>query len=327
MADLPLSDRPLLVVGAPRMGTTWVAGVLSRAEGAALVNEPDNEWPNAFALKAKLSLGRFPVLHEGDEPPPSYEALWRRAFAGYTQTRTREAIARRLGGGEGAMPDLWRALCDHANPRVSPRLRVLAALSAAPSRRVRANLVVVKSVHAALALDWLAARLGPRVLVVLRHPLNVVASWLALGWGGCALDTHPKIRERHADRWGLPRLGEDASPLSRVAWEVGLFTSVLRAGVEEHEDWVGVTHDSLCTDPAGGFRELFDRLGMAWTEAAGAFLEEANRPGEGYATARVAAGLPGLWRRRLTREQVLEAWSVLSGVQAPWVEELARDLA
>jgi len=321
------SDQPLLVASAPRTGTTWVARALSVADGATLINEPDNEWPNPFALKAKLSLGQYPVLEEGDRAPFDYDRLWERAFAGFRPPRFRTAAARRLGG-ERANADLWRALCDHAGPRVSSRLRLLMLGARPPSRRdPRAKgPVVVKSVHAPLALGWVAARFRPRVVVVLRHPMNVIASWEELGWGSCALETNPEVRRRFGARWGLPELDPGASRLERVAWQVGLFTCALQAGLDVHGDWVAISHESLSADPAGGFRNLYSQLGLEWTDLAGAFLRESNRPGTGYSTFRVAAEQPGRWRRRLTPEQIREAWSVLSRIEAPWVERIAGDL-
>lgn len=68
--------RPVLIAGAPRTGTSWVGQALSFAQDSCFVNEPDNENEDPFALKAKLSLGRFPVLAPGDAAPPAYERLW-----------------------------------------------------------------------------------------------------------------------------------------------------------------------------------------------------------------------------------------------------------
>lgn len=309
------------------MGTTWVAEALSFAPGAAWINEPDNEWPDPFALKAKLPLGRFPILDPRDPDPPDYLELWKRAFAGFRQGGPLRALADRMENWQKTRRDLWRALCDHANPRVAPWLKVLVSLARPPSRPVGSELVVVKSVHAQLALEWLASRFGPRVLVVLRHPFNTIASWLEFGWGGCYLDTHPKVRERFAARWGLPDVPAGRSLVSAVTWEVALFTSVLQAGVDDHPDWLAVTHESLCTDPIGGFQKVYADLGLTWNRDAERFVRESNRAGTGYETARVAAEQPDRWKRRLSREQVREIWSLLSRIRdASWIDRVARDV-
>lgn len=120
-------------------------------------------------------------------------------------------------------------------------------------------------------------------------------------------------------------LDRGASPLAQAAWEVGLFTCTLEAGAERPDRFVA-SHERLCLDPREGFRDLFAQLGLPWSDRVEAFLAESNRPGAGFTTYRVAAEEPDRWRTRLSSEQIHEAWSVLSRIQAPWVERVARDL-
>jgi hypothetical protein len=323
------SDRstPLLVAGMPRTGSTWVAKILSFAPGVVWISEPDNDWPDPFGLKAKITLGRFPILAADEQAPPEYELLWERAFGGFRQSGLLFALADRLETWDKTKRDLWRATCDHANPRVAPWLRLFASLAKPPSKREEGQIVMVKSVHAPLALEWVTSRFQPRVLLVMRHPLNVIASWMEFGWGGHYLDTHPKIRDRFAAPWGLPQLPADRSPLAAVTWEVALFTTVLHAAAETHKDWSVVSHETLCTDPVTGFRELFSRFDLVWGEKAERVLTESDRPGTGYVVRRVAAEQPDRWKQRLTRQQIQEIWSLLSQIEAPWVEHVARDVA
>jgi len=329
--------RPLFIASAPRTGTTWVAWVLSVAPGVTWINEPDNEWPNVFALKAKRTLGRFPVLEKGDTAPPEYEELWARAFQGFRQSRILDRVVWRSDRGDKTMLQLWRAMCDHANPEMSRELRLLTALAGPPrskpkplgGRRHRAGAperVLVKSVYAPLALEWITARFQPQTVIVLRHPLNVMASWVELMGGGCALDTNPTVREHFAARWDLPELEPEATRLQRIAWELGLFLSALQTGIDEHPDWVVVSHEELAVDPTKTFKRLYEDVGLDWTPKTESFLEERNRPGEGFAVFRVASELPERWRKRLSKEQLEEVWSVWSQINAPWVEQMRSDL-
>jgi hypothetical protein len=308
------------------MGTTWVAKILSSAPGVVWISEPDNDWPDPFSLRAKIELGRFPILRQGDPAPPEYEMVWARAFSGFRPGGPLLALTKRLEPWAKTKRDLWRATSDHANPRVAPWLRLLVSMAKPPSRRDEGARIMVKSVHAPLALDWVTARFRPRVLVVFRHPLNVIASWMEFGWGGHYLDMNPKVRERFADRWGFPELGPDRRPIQAVTWEVALFTSVLHEEIDRHPEWQAVSHEALCTDLVGEFRRLFADLDLTWTGKAERFIRESNRAGRGYETARVAVEQPDRWRRRLTREQVREIWALLSRIRVPWVESLAGEL-
>ncbi|HZB50868.1 MAG TPA: sulfotransferase, partial [Mycobacteriales bacterium] len=302
--------RGVLVLGLPRAGATWVGQTLGLARGARLVNEPDNETNRPYAVRAKLPLGRYPVLGAGERAPRAYRTLWARAFAAADaaagpRSRLAEAMLRRAGPTER-----WHAFCGDP-PRASARLRVVSALAAAPPPGEPAEHVVVKSAHASFAAEWIAAEFRPRVVVVLRHPFNVVASWTDLGWGGCGLDRNPRIVERYLRRWDLPALPPSCSRLTRVSWEIGLHLTVLRSMAAEHPGWVAVRHEDLCLDPAGRLRALCAGAGLQWTEEAEVHLRQSNRPARGLVTMRVAAEQPDRWRHRLTAEQVREAAGTL----------------
>jgi hypothetical protein len=160
-------------------------------------------------------------------------------------------------------------------------------------------------------VEWIAAQFEPQVVVVVRHPLNVIASWTELGWGGCGLDTNPKVVERYVRKWDLPALPSSCSRLSRVTWEVGLFSSALQESAEAHPDWRIVRHEQLCSDPSRRFQELCAALGLQWTDAAALHLRTSNRAATGLTTMRVAADQPERWRKRLTGDQVREISRVL----------------
>lgn len=304
----------ILVIGPPRSGTTWVEQVLGRAVGARVVHEPDNETCNPFALRAKTALGRFPVLTPSDAAPPAYFDLWSRAFEGVSRAATaRWLTAKALL--RTADDDLDAAF-DQRRHRFSARLRVISALASLPPASLAEQPgdppVLVKSVHASLAAEWVAARWRPRVVVVLRNPLNVVGSHVALGWGPSGLDSHPRLHQGPAWPTGVPAVDPDASPLRRLAWQIGLFMSALEAAARRNPGWLVVSHEDLCADPGTGFQALCRALGVPWTDEAAEFLADSDRPGTGLETRRVAAEQPSNWSRHLSPAQVDEVLAVLS---------------
>ena len=74
-----------------------------------------------------------------------------------------------------------------------------------------------------------------------------------------------------------------------------------------------MTHEDLCRQGVTGLEALAEDLGLAWTDKAAQFVAESNKPGTGYATSRVAAELPEIWRERLSTDQVSEIRRVLDG--------------
>jgi hypothetical protein len=303
----------ILVIGPPRSGTTWVEQVLGRAASARVVHEPDNETCNPFSLRAKTSVGRFPVLGPDDTAPLGYHDLWSRAFEGIGRAATaRWLTAKALL--RTADSDLDAAF-DQGHGRLSARLRLVSALAGFPPaplpERPGDPPVLVKSVHASLAAEWIVRRWRPRVVVVLRNPLNVVASHVALGWGPSGLD-YPFLH-RGLARWPwVPPVHPLSSPLSRLAWQIGVFSGALETALQRNPGWLAVSHEGLCGDPEGGFKSLCAALGLEWSEDAAEFLAASDRPGKGLETKRVAAEQPTNWTRHLNAAQVEEVVGVLS---------------
>jgi len=294
------------VVGLPRSGTTWTAQILAQAPGSRAVLEPDNEKTSVMALGAKRGLGRFPVLSPGDEAE-GYRRMWTWAFAG-SPVNVGLRIGDRLFR-SASTQEHEAAVSGH----VVPRLRV-AGLAAAlgtrphpavPNRAVAAGSaasatrVIVKSVHVPLAVEWVADRFDIDVLVVLRHPANVLASWLELDLPDRdrALDRVAAVQDRYARRWNLPPPGPE--PLDRMVWQLGLLTASLEEAAIRHPRWLVRVHEELCVDPPAEFRRLFADLGLEWTDAVDGALEAGDRPGEGFTLHRRAAEAADAWRSRL----------------------------
>lgn len=297
---------------------------LGLTESSRYVHEPDNVRKSPFALRAMRSLGRCPVLAPADEAP-LYERLWDQAFTpiedqwGFLSRTTRAfrvRTAKRLL--EGAPRTTIRSILYPSRGKISARLRVATALSVPRMVVGPTSNLIVKSVAAMMTLEWIVERWQPKVLIVLRHPLNILASWIDLGLEARVgeesdpLATHPRVQERYLERWGTPLLGGQAKELARAAWRVGLLATVLEETAEQHPDWHIVTHESLCSDPVRRIEGLCADLGLEWTEAVEQYLVDSNRPGTGYQTNRVAAELPERWRARLSTDQIRDIRNVLA---------------
>lgn len=287
--------------------------VLARTEGAAYLNEPDNEY-ELFALRAKRRLGSVPVLAPGDEAP-RYETLWRNAFGMVDRSavrRTGRRIRTRVIDSLD-VADEGLAVAKSRTVHRSPALKIAETIAVPRHPQEPYEHVIVKSVHCLLSLEWVVARFHPATLVVLRHPLNVIGSWMDLGVKARdqRLDSNPKVVETFAIGWGVSLPGAAASDVERAAWHYGLYATALQDACDRHPEWLTVQHEDLCAAPEDGFRSIADALGLRWTEATSAWLAESDRPGEGFATQRVASEQPERWRSRLDDVQVGQIRAVL----------------
>lgn len=299
--------RPVLVVGAGRSGTTWIGRALGHTANAVYVHEPDNHGNSARAVRAKAGLGCFPAPAVGDDAP-RYARLWEAAFAGSRPHEdARARIAERL-------LSLSHPAVRHAavtpGMRTVPGLRVAGLVAPAPRPPSEPVTAVVKSVQAHLALDWLRHRFAPRVVIVQRDPLNILSSWLELGWGELGPIPRAHLR-RYTDRWGVPLPADADGRLERLAWRVGFLCAVL----DEHAartDAAYVIHDHVCGAPSERLAVLAADIGLDWAAAAEAYVRESQRrDGSAYDTHRNASRQPERWRERLTADQVRRACGVL----------------
>jgi len=284
----------ILVLGTERSGTTWVARAVASADDATYVHEPDNADANPLAGAAKLDLGLYPVLEAG-ERADGYARLWDHAFAGGWPTSP--AVAR-IGALVNRMPPAIR--------------RFVAGSAARVSRRAREpELVVVKSVHAPFAVDWLVERYRPAVVVVRRDPLNVVASLIRLGTTPAGVQErydalqHPAVRSRYLDRMGLEPPGSGEEMVYRLAWWIA-FVNRLLTEHANREGWTVVSHDEMCVAPMLEAERLCDALDVRDRVGVLSFISASDRPGDGFSTNRLTAEQPERWKDLLDPRQVAQ---------------------
>jgi hypothetical protein len=278
-----------------------LATALSRAEGTRLVKEPDNVTAHDF--------GPYPVI-DANAAALHYRALWDLAFSARVPSGEAPGWGLRAGRAVLRLPRGVR------NPLMHRTAQVIAAWPGRPQG------VVVKSIYAQFAVEWLLRNYRPKVIVIQRHPLNVVSSWLELGVHGFDLLSRPIIRERFLERLGIPQPARDASQTQLTATWVGLLSTVLAEHVERHPEWLLVTHEELCEEPEASIHGICTRLGLAWTDDVARFLADSNRPGEGFSNVRVTREQSTRWRGRLTDGQIAEIEAVLAQFpQRGWVRE------
>src|SRR5207247_10141666 len=125
-------------------------------------------------------------------------------------------------------------------------------------------------VRACVAVEWIAARFGPRGVVLWRSPLNLVASHLDRGWTGTGLRKRAVAKNRFSSTSVWPPT--DGSRAESLAWDVCARLTLLLEAAERHPDWLVVRHESLCADPARGYRSVVESLGLPWSETIDGFL-------------------------------------------------------
>jgi sulfotransferase family protein len=326
--------RDVLIAGVARSGTTWIGRVLGETTGVRYVHEPDNHVVRPFALRVKRPLGPFPIL-DGNESAPDFERLWASVFdraaqdpeAGWSLVeRAKRSVASRVM--RRLSTDRLRASFRDPSHR-PPLASKLVELTALPPVHSGDGTLITKSVHLAFCLEWVAAHWDIRVVVVSRHPLAVIASWMKLGYKGHypEVEVDPRVQERYLDRWGVRPLPKGSSELVSIAWAVGMLSAAHDDAASRHPEWVEVSHDRLVTAPKAGFRELAASCGLTWSDRAERFLHETDRPGDSYEINRVTSEVLDGWRQKFSEDDVKEVAAVLERFPIRgWPNETGSDL-
>jgi hypothetical protein len=323
----------VLVVGHQRSGTSFTGQVLDATARASYVSEPDQIARHPFAMRALARRGTFPILRAGDAGWPDLVRLWDAAF-GVGDVRMARGQQRAALLAFKRVPTLERHYAVTPTARIKVPLRVATTL-AVPRHRAYADPDaiahhVVKSVYGSCTVDWVAARWQAQVVVCMRHPLEVIASFVEVGLvrttGRDLLEwMAPEARAYARDRYGVDEpTGDD--PIPYVAWRVGFVMSWLDDARRAHPEYHVLEHEAMCDDPVGQFRSLVDAVGLEWTADTEALITSSNRPGTGFALQRVASEQRGRWRTRLTPAEVAAASRVLAQfpVGARYADDLTR---
>lgn len=300
----------IFVIGPGRSGTSWVTSTLGSTPGAGFLLEPDNPGQYPFALRAAEGVGTWPILEADDRGPPSLRRLWDVAFG---------APVRYLPGQQRVAAWLHSKsnheersrMMDAEDPKASIRLRLAAALAVPRNLPPGTQHRIVKSIRSHFTVEWVCENWKPTVVVCRRHPLDIVASRMEMQYRSRPGLVAQATRDQSKLRYGV-EIPQTVGYAASYAWGVGLQMSALDDVLDEHPGFHAIDHEDLCRDPVGQFRSLATALGLEWTVENEAAVEASNRPGTGYELNRIAAYLPGSWRRRLSADDARAVADVIA---------------
>jgi hypothetical protein len=284
-----VSDKPILVTGAHRSGTTWVGKMLALAPGVAYIHEPFN--PRTAAGLSPARFDRYFTVVTSEN-----EARYR---PGLEQTiRFRYGLGAQLRSLRGGR-DLARI------PRDLVRVERARLSGARP---------LVKDPIALLSAEWLAETFGMDVVVLIRHPAAFAASLKRLGWKHSFATFIQEGRVPEVVRPYEAEIRQQAERPGEILAQAALLWRLLYNAVdgyrEAHPDWAFVRHEDASAEPVATFERLYAQLGLDLTPAAQEAIARASAPDNPaelatpYAVELDSAASLGRWRDDLTAEEV-----------------------
>ena len=300
------SSRPILVTGTHRSGTTWVGKMLSLHRSVHYIHEP---FAPMYERAWLLDRPTIPYIYV---PPDSYEAYQAGLNRILSLTPDWVGIGRRAHGVRN-----WVRLAQEA-------------YSTSRARRMGSR-PLVKDPFLLLSVEWFARQSSASPIILVRHPAAFAGSIKRLGWrlDPGALLNQPELMSRllypYQHQLEIDRSEKlDIVQHACLVWRS--LNSVVRYYEEQYPHWSVVRYEDLAADPVGGFRGLYDKLDIPWTDQAerAILTNNSNRNPSEVAkskrgsTRRNSSAAMWTWLSRLTEAEIELIRKSTVGVAEHW---------
>jgi hypothetical protein len=281
---------PILVTGAHRSGTTWVGKMLAVDTDTAYISEPLNVWHRPGVFRAKVSRWYQYICEEnGNEYLPAFEELLDFDY------------------------HLWNEIRSIRSRR--DFLRMGRDFLIFYNGSLHGQRALVKDPFAVFSMPWFAKKLNCKVVITVRHPAAFASSLKRLNWNFDFKDLldQPLLMRDHLDIYREEMGGintEDVIGQASLLWKL-IYRSVHEAR-SLNPDFILVRHEDLSRDPAGGYRDLYAKLGLDFTQKVEKIILNSSSSGNPRELSRKKVHAVKLdsranmdnWKKRLTEDEV-----------------------
>ena len=318
-----MNKKPILIAGLPRSGTTWIGEIISTDKNIRYYYEPDNEKINSYAYYFKKTVHRFP-FRLAESSSDDYYYLWKNAFSGIPLRKLNTLLFKlfyrsnvphieaEIGNKTGfiyidqEMKDVndgtWRV------PFKQEEHIILSALAKIFIRKKTAKFkhqIVIKSVHSPLCLEWIDFNFSPKIVIVLRNPFALYASYKRLFMPDAFRNI---LSQNNLKSFMHDRLGIDSIPKNGIAeeaiFQIILVYKILAGQLKSNNHWNFISHDRLCFNPVEQYKALYSNLGLHFDSAVENKLNDLNTSGGGFIPKRIGKDQPMKWKKELTQKEV-----------------------
>jgi len=296
-----MTAKHILVTGIPRCGSTFTGKIMSLSPQLSYIQEPFN--PNYGLIGADI---HFPFI-KSHNPDNIYANLLNDLFSykakykkNYSQDNSVRKFAKSIFG-----------------PRAQINYRIAKFLH---RENVR---LLIKDPDAALLSEQMYLEHDCNVLILVRHPGAVYASFSRLGM---VFDVSDIIQEKFFDNLNMPDNEAllkkvEKSPVEQVGLLWVYIYENLTAYSKKYDDWLMLLHEDISIDPIPSFKKIFNWAEIDFTERIKrkiTRLTNANNPvtarhNKMHDLGRNSANLADHWKKTVSDEDV----SVLKEITEP----------
>jgi hypothetical protein len=277
--------KPILVTGSHRSGSTWVGKMLALSPFVAYIDE---------------------VFNADVGHPLSHKGIFQHDFA-YVTEENEAHYAPAIG-------DVLQFRFGHQSRKFGGLLPSRRLLYAWMYRAFSLPRPLLKDPIAALSAEWLVGKFDMDALVIIRHPAAFVSSLLRMNWrfNFDAFLNQTRLMEDwlHPFERMIKERPDDPIEEASVVWLC--IYHVLDAYIQRHPEWIVKRHEDMSLAPSKEFAEVYEKLGIPFTDRIARTIEEHSVPSNPVAAPnnvehhlqRDSQGLVKHWKRTLSAGDV-----------------------
>ncbi len=293
---------PILVTGTHRSGTTWVGKMLAADSRTAYISEPLNVLHRPGVFHTKVNHWYQYVCDDNEKDfLQSFNELLDYDYNLWDEIRSLRS---------------WHDF-----------LRMLRDFTIFYHGLLRGQRILLKDPFAVFSTEWFAKRLNCKVVIAVRHPAAFVSSLKRLNWPFDLQDLldQPLLMRDHLEPYREQILAAQKGDLiDQWALLWNLIYGTVHKTLERNPDFIAVRHEDLSLDPVGGYRKLYQALGMEFTHRVEKVIQESSsseNPSEGsrkkiYAVKLDSRANMDNWKKRLSEDEIRRIREVTQDVAA-----------
>lgn len=290
---MPLTDDPILLLGAQRSGTSWLGKIFDSHPDVLYRHEPDhNQAPNPDVRATVASWAKARDQRTATKRP-FFRKSWQSAPAFWLRNGLTALLA--------------------AGSRLTVMGRTFARFNVPDFGRP--HRLAVKSIDFCDNVGAFARELpAARIIVILRHPCGQVASVMrgnARGrFGLREPGTDMPFQEAHTLEFAAERGLDDPTfqalpDAAKYAWDWVRFNETALRPLHGQANARIVIYEELCANPRKVAREMLTFCGLDWNDQSEAFIERSSNDDRAtgyYAVFRNSIAAADRWRTTMSAD-------------------------
>ena len=244
------NKRPILITGSHRSGSTWVGHMLEKSFSVGYIHEPFSLWNKMGVQGYKFATFDYWYTHVTKDNDEKY-------FKGLRKTMAFHY-------------DIFKAIKAVKDPKdfVWSLIEGMKFFV----HRMKKSRPLIKDPIAFFSAEWLAKTFDMQVVVLVRHPAAFVTSLIKKKWvfDFTNFTRQPLLMENYLRPFKdeIAKYSKHPQPILDQAillWKIIHY--VMLEYKKNHKDWIFLRHEDISRDPISQFRELYNNLGLIYTEA------------------------------------------------------------